>query len=456
MSLHPFDPTFTIGGAQQVAIHQNNLFIQGAFTSVSTAPGAVPSGVYVTNLSELGAKTINPALKDYSSAERQFSALIQAGRLLFGVPLQPAIVDNAFKGPLVSLSLLDATVGTLQGTAKDGQSVSPLERSWVGSPPIKELSYAWQRCDSSGANCADMDGVNTASEVYQLGGADVGSSVRIKIVAQDFFQSTERFSLVSAVVAPRNTVLPELNGSPYVGQSVSCTTGVWGSATGLGFRYGFLVCENEDVSSCNEVQSGVANSFLVDQSYANKRLRCRVYASKNGSAETAALSDASSGVSVAPTPTPTPTLTVIPTLTPTPTPTSTATPTPIITSTPSATPTVEATPTPVTPPLATPTATPIGGAYLKAPTVRSTKKEIRIKAAKFKLPKTRKKNAKQVTYKFTVNCPSKTIVKSSKTPALTLKNNKKTKGMTCSFSYLVLQKKAVLGESLTSVATLRR
>ena len=41
----------------------------------------------------------------------------------------------------------------ISGTPKDGQTLSASTGTWTGTPPLS-YSYEWQRCDSSGANCA--------------------------------------------------------------------------------------------------------------------------------------------------------------------------------------------------------------------------------------------------------------------------------------------------------------
>ena len=57
---------------------------------------------------------------------------------------------------------------TISGTAQDGQTLSASTGSWSGSPT--SYAYQWQRCDSSGANCANVSGGDHELLPARLGG----------------------------------------------------------------------------------------------------------------------------------------------------------------------------------------------------------------------------------------------------------------------------------------------
>ena len=59
----------------------------------------------------------------------------------------------------------------ITGTAQEGHSLTAQSGSWSGTSPIV-FSYQWRRCDSAGANCADITAAT--KQTYPLVAADVG------------------------------------------------------------------------------------------------------------------------------------------------------------------------------------------------------------------------------------------------------------------------------------------
>jgi hypothetical protein len=88
-------------------------------------------------------------------------------------------------------------VPTISGTAQSGQTLTASTGSWSGSPT--SYGYQWQRCDSAGANCADVPGATAST--YALAAADVGCTVRVAVVATNAGGSASATSAPTAVVA---------------------------------------------------------------------------------------------------------------------------------------------------------------------------------------------------------------------------------------------------------------
>ena len=78
--------------------------------------------------------------------------------------------------------------------------------SWTGSTPMT-YTYEWQRCNGAGEDCAAIAG-RTAS--HELGSHDVGSTLRVKVVASNGAGSTDATSAPTAVVAPATGQPPPL------------------------------------------------------------------------------------------------------------------------------------------------------------------------------------------------------------------------------------------------------
>jgi hypothetical protein len=87
---------------------------------------------------------------------------------------------------------------TVSGTAQQGQTLTATNGSWTGTAPIS-YAYQWQRCTSSGTNCANIAFATAAT--YTATSTDVGSTLRIAVTASNTAGSATGFSAPTAVVA---------------------------------------------------------------------------------------------------------------------------------------------------------------------------------------------------------------------------------------------------------------
>jgi hypothetical protein len=171
---------------------------------------------------------------------------------------------------------------TVSGTATQGSTLTTSKGSWTGSPT--GYSYQWQRCDSSGASCANIRGATSSS--YQLQASDVGSTIRSVVTATNAGGSTSASSRVTSVVASGGggggTVPCALTRA-----AASCwqqNTGVQG-ATGVTesqimsnpSAYGFkhvtgnvnvtqpnVTIDHEWISGCMAIQATATNFHMTD------------------------------------------------------------------------------------------------------------------------------------------------------------------------------------------------
>ena len=143
---------------------------------------------------------------------------------------------------------------TIAGEAQQGQALSASAGSWSGTQPIG-YAYQWQRCDTSGANCAN---VGPASSSYTLTSADVGSTIVVAVTASNSAGSATSSSAPTAVVAaspPVNTAPPTISGSAQQGQTLTAGRGNWSGASGYAYQW-----QRCDTSGANCANVGSADS----------------------------------------------------------------------------------------------------------------------------------------------------------------------------------------------------
>lgn len=97
------------------------------------------------------------------------------------------------------------TPPTIAGASQEGSILTSSPGQWGGSQPIG-FNYQWQRCDRAGNNCASI--VGASKPAYTLSSADVGDTVRIRIVAENRAGRTTAYSRPSNVIAAKGPNLP--------------------------------------------------------------------------------------------------------------------------------------------------------------------------------------------------------------------------------------------------------
>jgi hypothetical protein len=96
-----------------------------------------------------------------------------------------------------SAARVNTAAPVLSGPPAQGQAITAAPGSWSGGGTT--YSYQWQRCDASGAHCADISG--STGSTYARGANDVGHTVRAVVTATNDAGSTSRATAPSAVVA---------------------------------------------------------------------------------------------------------------------------------------------------------------------------------------------------------------------------------------------------------------
>ena len=84
------------------------------------------------------------------------------------------------------------------GTAQDGELLIAKDGEWAGTNPMT-FTYQWQRCSTAGA-CADI--ANSTANSYRVATADVGSRLRVRVVARNADGTAAEATAQTAAVVP--------------------------------------------------------------------------------------------------------------------------------------------------------------------------------------------------------------------------------------------------------------
>jgi len=150
---------------------------------------------------------------------------------------------------------------SLTGVATVGQTLTAHAGSW--SPAATKYVYAWQRCDSGGANCSTfktISATSAATATYKLAAADDRKAVRVSVTAQNNAgTSLAQQSSATSVVAgePVSTVSPTIAGTATVGQKLTAVVGSW-SPPATKYSYTWQRCDSSG-HGCAQI-TGAANA----------------------------------------------------------------------------------------------------------------------------------------------------------------------------------------------------
>ena len=89
---------------------------------------------------------------------------------------------------------------TVPASPVPGVTLTTASSTWAGSGTNESVTYAWERCDATGANCVAIPGA--VSTTYTLAQADVGSTIRVEAIYTNVDgTATSPASTQTAVVA---------------------------------------------------------------------------------------------------------------------------------------------------------------------------------------------------------------------------------------------------------------
>ena len=95
----------------------------------------------------------------------------------------------------------------ITGQAVVGQTLTASQGTWTGTGLT--FAYQWRRCDTAGAQCADISGATATT--YTLVAADSGHTIRVEVTAKN---ATGETTVPSAQTAVVTTPAPPATGCP--------------------------------------------------------------------------------------------------------------------------------------------------------------------------------------------------------------------------------------------------
>ena len=179
----------------------------------------------------------------------------------------------------------NTTLPTIAGEPQQGQVLSAGAGSWSGTQPISYV-YQWQRCDTSGANCAN---IGSATSTYTLTSADVGSTIVVAVTASNSGGSATASSAPTVVVAaspPINTAKPAISGSAQQGQTLTASPGTWSGALPISFAYQWQRCDASG-ANCADIGSATSSSYMLTSADVGATIVVAVTASNSPGSGTA-------------------------------------------------------------------------------------------------------------------------------------------------------------------------
>src|SRR6266545_4848276 len=253
-----------------IALH---VITNGASSTVEVSLNG--SLIYQTGSASLGTAGVSTLQIGNDTAAQAFTIVADTINVENGVPGTPS--------PPVNTS-----PPTISGTPQDGQTLTASPGSWSGTQPI---TYAdqWQRCNSSGANCAPISGAT--SPTYAVTSADVGSTLRVAVTATNSAGSATATSAATTVVqgaaaAPVNTSPPTISGTPQDGQTLTASPGSWSGTQPITYADQWQRC-NSSGANCAPISGATSPTYAVTSADVGSTLRVAVTATNSAGSATA-------------------------------------------------------------------------------------------------------------------------------------------------------------------------
>jgi len=204
-----------------------------------------------------------------------------------------AVIVGAFcvwAVPALAAPPANTAAPTISGTARVGETLTAQNGTWSNSPTA--FQYQWQRCNESGAACANVAGAT--AKTYLLTTTDAGRTMRVRVTGINAEGAVNARSAPTDVVAPsaapRNTARPTIVGDERAGEELTAEEGSWTNSP-TSYAYQWQRCD-VDAIACGPITGATGKTYGVRNADVGFRLRVEVTA-KNANGAGSAVSSPS-------------------------------------------------------------------------------------------------------------------------------------------------------------------
>jgi hypothetical protein len=176
----------------------------------------------------------------------------------------------------------NASPPIVTGTGQVGQTLTATSGTWTATPAVTGYAYQWRRCDSSGANCADISGATTAT--YALVAADASATIRVSVTATNTVGSTAADSSATTQIAPlppsapsSSGAVPPIGGTAAVGSTLTADPGTWNGNPAPTFTYRWQRCD-ADGTNCVDIAGATSSTYTPTAADTGMRLQAVITA----------------------------------------------------------------------------------------------------------------------------------------------------------------------------------
>ena len=153
--------------------------------------------------------------------------------------------------------------------------------AWGGTET--ETSYQWEYCNATGGECASI--VGATSSKYQIGEAEIGVTVRLRVGVSNKLGSVTAVSSATEVIgnftSVMNTSAPSITGTPSSGHTLTANAGSWSGIETISYTYQWESC-NSYGGGCKNIEGATTSTYVLGSGSIGDTLRVRVGASETG------------------------------------------------------------------------------------------------------------------------------------------------------------------------------
>ncbi len=164
----------------------------------------------------------------------------------------------------------------VSGTAVQGQTLAVSTGTWTNTPT--SFTYSWNRCSPA---CTTISGAT--NNTYVLGAGDAGATITATVTAANAsgpgVAATSAPTATVVPLAPVNTAVPVISGTPVQGQTLAVLTGTWTNSP-TSFAFVWSRCS----PGCVPISGATNSTYVLTAGDVGSTVTATVTASNAGGA----------------------------------------------------------------------------------------------------------------------------------------------------------------------------